>query len=459
MPSTPLSLLELNNTIKEVIDNNFAGSYWVTGEISELKINPTGHCYIELIQKAEMNDRIVARSRATIWANTFRMIKPYFETTTNQPLSIGMGIMVKVSIEFHEVYGLSLNITDIEPAYTVGELALRKQKVIQQLDEEGVLHMNKELELPFLCQKIAVISSLTAAGYEDFYDQLIHNQFHYKFYLKLFPALMQGEEAEKSIIEALDTVYHYESLFDAVVIIRGGGSKADLSCFDSYWLAYHITQFPLPVLTGIGHEQDDSVADLVAHSRFKTPTAVAAFLVDLSVRRNSELDQLHEEITSKSEELITDSKDKLETKISTFTSKTKELVQKRKSKLQNFNYLLVSSVRQLVHHKEIVLNKKEINLKLSSVRFKENLQKMIANYSRNLLKELNFTFSNTLHTLERKHDKIIYLDPKRILKRGYSITMKNGTVLKDTKSIEEGDQLETILYKGKIISALKKKSL
>ncbi|MBN2522903.1 MAG: exodeoxyribonuclease VII large subunit [Bacteroidales bacterium] len=459
MPPTPLSLLELNNTIKEVVDNNFAGSYWVTGEISELKINPTGHCYIELIQKAEMNDRIVARSRATIWVNTFRMIKPYFETTTNQSLSIGMGIMVKVSVEFHEVYGLSLNITDIEPAYTVGELALRKQKIVQQLDEEGVLHMNKELELPFLCQKIAVISSLTAAGYEDFHDQLVNNPFHFKFYLKLFPAIMQGEDAEKSIIEALEKVYHYESLFDAVVIIRGGGSKADLSCFDSYWLAYHITQFTLPVLTGIGHEQDDSVADLVAHSRFKTPTAVAAFLVDLFAGRYSELNRLQEEITSKSKELMSDSKDVIETKISIFTSKIKELVQKRKSNLQNFNYLLVSSVRKLVHRKEMLLNKKEINLRLSSGKFKEYPQNMLENYTGNFIKQLNFTFANNLNKLDRMHDKIIYLNPEKILKRGYSITMKNGTVLKSTKTIEEGDQLVTILYKGKLISVLKKKSL
>ncbi len=457
MQSTPLSLLELNTRIKEVVSTSLEQSYWITGELSEMKTNPSGHCYLELIQKDKNSDQIVARSRAMIWANTFRMIKPYFETTTNQVLSIGLGLMVKVSVEFHEVYGLSLNITDIEPAYTVGELALRKQKVIQKLDEEGVLKMNKELNLPFLCQKIAVISSSTAAGYEDFCDQLLNNPYHYTFYLKLFPAIMQGEDAEKSIISALDKIYNFESLFDVVVIIRGGGSKADLSCFDTYWLAYNITQFPLPVFTGIGHEQDDSVADLVAHSRFKTPTAVASFLIDSLTEHDSELCQLEEQIIAKSKELIRSSKEILRSNITSITIKTKALVLRKNSILQSFNYVFVSSVKQLTHHKEILLKKREISLNISSKRYRDGKHHTLNNVVEILKKHLNFTFVQKLNQLERMDDKIVYLNPRQILKRGYSISIKSGKVLKDSNSIKVGDQLETILYKGKIISVLKKK--
>ncbi len=459
MQSSPLSLLELNNQIKEVIDNHLERTYWVTGEISEIKTNISGHCYLELIQKDEISDQIVARSRATIWSTAFRMIKPYFETTTNHTLSNGLSILVKVSVQYHEVYGLSLNISDIEPSFTIGELALQKQKIIQKLDEEGVLEMNKELELPFLCQKIAIISSSTAAGYQDFAEQLQNNASNYKFYIKLFPATMQGEEAEKSIIAALDRIYKYESLFDVVVIIRGGGSKADLSCFDTYWLAYHITQFPLPVFTGIGHEQDDSVADLVAHTRFKTPTAVAAYLVDSFAEHDAEIYQFQEQIVLKSKELIESAKNNLYTNITSITRKIKELVFEKNTILQNFNYSFVTYVKQMIHRKELQLNKKEINLSSASKKVSDYKSQTLFNYSKLLKKHIDFTFLTKMNVLDRMNDKITYLNPEKVLKRGYSISMKNGRAIKDASSLEIEDKIETILFKGKITSVLTKKKL
>jgi len=459
MQSSPLSLLELNNQIKEVINNQLEKAYWVTGEISEIKTNLSGHCYLELIQKDEISDQIVARSRATIWATTFRMIKPYFETTTNHTLSNGLSILVKVNVQYHEVYGLSLNISDIEPSFTIGELALQKQKVIQKLDEEGVLEMNKELETPFLCQKIAIISSSTAAGYQDFTEQLQNNAFNYKFYIRLFPANMQGEEAEKSIIAALDRIYKFESLFDVVVIIRGGGSKADLSCFDTYWLAYHITQFPLPVFTGIGHEQDDSVADLVAHLRFKTPTAVAVYLVDSFAEHDAEIYQFQEQIVLRSKELIGSAKDNLTTNITNITRKIKELVLGKNNILQNFNYSFVSYVKQMIHRKELQLNRKEINLSIASKKLSDNKYQNLHNYSKILKKHLDFTLITKINLLDRMNDKITFLDPEKVLKRGYSISMKNGKAIKDASSLEIEDKIETILYNGKITSVLKKKQL
>ncbi|NJK86329.1 MAG: exodeoxyribonuclease VII large subunit [Bacteroidales bacterium] len=237
--------------------------------------------YLELIEKDEKRDCFIAKSKATIWNSTFRMIKPYFETTTGTRLSAGIKILVKAVVEFHELFGLNLNIVDIEPTFTVGELVRKKREIINRLTEEGVLDMNKELEFPRLPKRIAVISSETAAGFGDFVDQLINNPFGYCFHIKLFPATMQGDESEKSMVKALEKIHHNISSFDVVVIIRGGGSQADLECFNNYWVSLHVAQFPLPVLTGIGHEKDECIVDLVAYTNLKTPTAVAEYLIDI----------------------------------------------------------------------------------------------------------------------------------------------------------------------------------
>ena len=292
MENNPLSLYELLGGVKMSLKSSLPPAYWVTAEISEMKVNYSGHCYLELIEKDSSGESIKAKARATIWASVYRMIQPYFETATRSKLAAGMKVMVKVSVEFHELYGFSLNITDIEPSYTVGEMALKKQEIINRLIAEGVFEMNKSQYLGDLPRRIAVVSSKTAAGFGDFMDQLARNDFGYKFYVKLFPAVMQGAEAEQSIIAALDAVFEQEAHFDLVVIIRGGGSQSDLNCFNSYWLAYHICQFPLPVLTGIGHEQDETIADLVAHTRLKTPTAVAEFLIGIFRQADQKINDL-----------------------------------------------------------------------------------------------------------------------------------------------------------------------
>ncbi|MCK5170666.1 MAG: exodeoxyribonuclease VII large subunit, partial [Bacteroidales bacterium] len=213
------TLLELNKNIQEKINSNFPNSIWVIAEISELKVNKNGHCYIELVEKDAITDNIIARSRATIWAFTYRMIRPYFENTTGHELSPGIKILVQANIEFHELYGFSLNVTDIDPKYTLGDLAQKKAETLKKLESEGVLNMNKEQVFPIVPQKIAIISSNTAAGYEDFINQLENNSENYKFYYRLFPAIMQGEKADNSIIEALEKIYEYENIFDIVVII------------------------------------------------------------------------------------------------------------------------------------------------------------------------------------------------------------------------------------------------
>ena len=274
-----LSLYELNNLVRSRLEHAFPEEYWVQAELSDVRSNATGHCYLELIEKDARGNNLIARARAMIWNQVYRLLKPYFEQETGQAFVSGLKVLVKVTVGFHELYGYSLTILDIDPSYTLGDMARRRREILAKLEEEGVLTLNKELEMPLLPQRIAVISSATAAGYGDFCNQLAGNPYGYVFYPRLFPAMMQGERVEESIIGALNRIYSHAEAWDVVVIIRGGGATSDLSNFDSYLLAANCAQFPLPIITGIGHERDDTVIDAVAHTRVKTPTAAAEYLI------------------------------------------------------------------------------------------------------------------------------------------------------------------------------------
>lgn len=455
MQENTLSLLELNSLIRNVIREHTERSYWVTGEISELKVNLSGHCYLELIQKDEDTDQILARSRAMIWAQNFRLIKPYFETTTGQMLGEGIAVMVKVSVDFHELYGLSLHIQDIEPKYTVGELALRKQKIIDRLTEEGVIDMNKELELPFLCQKIAVISSPTAAGYEDFCNQLDGNPYGYKFYMKLFPAVMQGDEAVSSMVEALEHIFEYETFFDLVVIIRGGGSQTDLNCFNSYELAYHITQFPLPVLTGIGHEQDDSVTDRVAHTRLKTPTAVATFLIDMMAELENRLDEWTERVMESVHTCITEERFRLNNTSYRFQNSLKDSLNRHGRRLSQANFQLYNNSKVKISSAYRVVDKIGSKVASKSLSIPGEAMHDLISQSKYLKQLLIHRKTGLVQRLEFIEGKLKAYDPARVLERGYSITLKDGKPIKDSKDLHKDDLITTLFKKGKAESIIK----
>ena len=285
--------------VRDAIRDALPDYYWVTAEIGELKENSfSRHCYLELIEKNTLTHQITAKSRAVIWANTYPFVKHLFESRTNTEFGTGIKVLVKVSVDFHELYGFSLTITEIDPSYTVGEMHLRKAQIIGQLEDEGIIGMNKELPLPMLLSRVAVISSPSAAGYGDFINHLNESPWGNRFAIKLFPAVMQGDKTESSVIAALDRIHRHIELFDAVVIIRGGGATSDLNFFDSYPLAANCAQFPLPILTGIGHERDESIVDIVAHTRLKTPTAVAGFLIDRFTDCVALLDELAQDIAS-----------------------------------------------------------------------------------------------------------------------------------------------------------------
>lgn len=272
-----LTLFQLNRVVRKTLDENLEPSYWVIAEIGEMRLHASGHCYLELVEKEE--DKIIAKLRGTIWAYTYRNLSIWFENITGQALKKGLKILFNANVQFHELYGLSLNIKDIDANFTLGERARRRQEIIEQLKQDGVFDLNKQLVLPTVAQNIAIISSPSAAGFGDFTAQVENNQRGYRFRIKLYKAVMQGEKAVESMINALLTVANEAEQPDVVAIIRGGGSQIDLDCFDSYDLAAHVAQFPIPVLTGIGHERDETITDMVAHTRLKTPTAVAEFLV------------------------------------------------------------------------------------------------------------------------------------------------------------------------------------
>ena len=275
-----MTLLQLQERIREGIEEAVPPVVWITAEIGELKMHSSGHCYLEFVSYREKGHAVAAKARGTIWSSTFRLLKPYFETTAGVALASGLNVLVKVQVSFSPIYGLSLNVLDIDPSFTVGELELKRQQTIARLKDEGCFDMNSSLQIPSLPRRIAIISSPTAAGYRDFMKQLHGNEGGFRFHTELFSAQMQGEEAPGSIVAALEEIASRESEFDAVAIIRGGGAAMDLVCFDDYTIAVNIAQFPLPVVTGIGHDHDFHIADMVAHTWLKTPTAAADFFVD-----------------------------------------------------------------------------------------------------------------------------------------------------------------------------------
>ena len=453
-----ITLLELNKSIQDSLKNNFPGSIWIIAEISELKVNRNGHCYLELIEKDAITDNIIAKTRATIWAFTFRMLKPYFESTTGHELIPGIKILIQAKIEFHELYGLSLNITDIDPNYTLGDIAQKRIEILKSLDEDGVLNMNKEVSFPIVPQKIAVISSDTAAGYQDFINQLTNNTYDFKYYIKLFPSLMQGVQAEDSIIASLEKIFDYEDLFDIVVIIRGGGSQADLNCFDSYLLASNIAQFPLPVLTGIGHDKDESIIDIVAHQKLKTPTAVAEYIIEKTYEFDDYLNLQKDKLSNYIFDYIDEQKNNISNYITKLIPLARTIVDKNSFFLKITAEQLRNKSQKSIHAKinqvstySSVLElfaKKELNKKISNLfllknkldnRFKLNIQKQ------NLI-------------LENNSDKIKLLNPENILQRGYSITYKNGKRIKNINELEKNDTIITKLFSGFIRSTVEEKS-
>lgn len=474
-----LSLSELNSLVKEALQGAFPEQVWVVAEIGEMKVNRNGHCYLELVEKDNESEEITARAKATIWSWQFRFIQPYFETSTGQTLSAGLRVLISVTIEFHEVYGYSLNIKDIDSTYTLGDLARRRMEIIRRLTDEGVIDMNKEIPIPDVPSRIAVISSPTAAGYEDFINQLTNNQAGYRFYTRLFPATMQGNDAAGSIMASLDSIYEFDHLFDVVVIIRGGGSQLDLTCFDDYELALNIAQFPLPVLTGIGHEKDDTIADLVANTRLKTPTAVAEFLIGKYDEASAEIEELESAFFDLINNRLNEENKRIESAVRLLKPLISSRIERSNYKLQQQSRSTKSLVKQVLNRQQFriiqlsdylkaechslfkVKNGELISLATkTSFRTKFGLaseKQAIEENERRLVRGMKQMFEKQSEKLELLLRTKQLVDPKTILERGFSITLKDGKAVKNSIELESGDQLETIFAHGKVKSTISEK--
>ena len=426
-----ITLYELNSLVRQTIEIGLPKSYWVEAEISELRENG-GHCYLELIEKDKRYNTPIAKASARCWRQTWGMVKPYFENTTGQQLRAGMKVLIEVYAQFHEAYGFSWIISDIDPNYTLGDMARKRQEIIKRLKEEGVFDLNKQLDLPLFSQRIAVISSKSAAGYGDFANQLYGNQYGYYFEAELFAATMQGEDVERSIIKALNAINDRCDDFDCVVIIRGGGATSDMSGFDALELAENVANFPLPIITGIGHDRDECILDMVSHTRVKTPTAAAALLID----------NLHT-----AERRIDDARQR----IANLTSRKMEVEKLRLSRLAERLPALFGSVKDKQEARLDILQ--ERLFRLAEIRL-SNCENIVGQ----LEKKISLTAEHLLmvekHRLELLEGRAQNLDPQLLLRRGYSITLVGGKALRDPSQVKQGDKIETRLEKGTIISTI-----
>lgn len=421
-----LSLYELNNLIKLALKECFPDRFWVRAELSEVRTTAAGHCYVEFIEKDNRNGNIVAKMRGNIWANTFRLLKPYFEEETGQSFVGGLSVLVQVTVDFHEIYGPSLTITDIDPSFTVGDMMRQRLEIIRRLKEEQILDRNKALTFPVLPQRLAIVSSASAAGFDDFTNQLRNNSAGYTFYHKLFPALMQGEQAEGSILKALTNIERQQAAFDAVVIIRGGGAVSDLNCFDSYALAKRCATFPLPIVTGIGHERDESILDMVAHSRMKTPTAAAEYLISCFEESEKELYQ----------------------QFGTIASMVKGKIESEANRLKNLGFMLS-------HCSNLSLNNAAANLTNTLHLLKSGVRSQFQK-EESLLKDLRYAINTSVtrrmsaeaNRLALFEQTIRLSSPETMLRKGFTLTTKNGKAVRSASDLRAGDQIVTHFADG-----------
>lgn len=405
-----ITLSELQRLVKETLHERFALPVWVSAEISEVKVNYSGHCYLELVEKGGDNGVPTAQSRAVIWRTAYSRIAGYFEAETGQRLAAGIKILAKVSVTYHELYGFSLQITDIDPAYTLGDMERQRQQTIDQLRKEGVWDMNREVGMPAVVQRIAIVSSANAAGYQDFCKEI--GKSPYRFRLTLFDAFMQGAAAEESIVAALCAVADRMDEFDAVVIIRGGGSASDLNCFNAYRLCTHVAQFPLPVLTGIGHDKDTSVADMVAHTALKTPTAAAGWLVERMAGIDGWLDHAALQLHAMTGSAIHASEVRLERLSGEIRQLSGELLTRQRLRMEHLAEQLPQAARDFLARQATRLG---------------NAAELVAGRS-----------------------------PERILRLGFAVVRTGGKAVLSATDVRQGDMLEIEVADGRIESTVRR---
>lgn len=427
--STHMTLLELNSLVSEVLENAMPRQYWVEAELSDVN-ERRGHLFAELVEKDESSNTPVARASAKCWASTWYSLKRTFERITGEQLRTGMKVLLKVYVQFHPAYGFSWIITDIDPTFTLGDLAKRRMEIIAQLKAEGIFDMQKQLSLPMFCQHIAVISSATAAGYGDFCNHLHNNPYGFFFQTTLFHAVMQGEQIESSVIDALNRIFDADEEYDCVVIIRGGGATSDMSGFDTLNLAENVANFHIPIITGIGHERDECILDMISYHRVKTPTAAADFLLS------------HLENTSRTIDNLAD-------RLARSAARYLETERVRMKGISSKIPILFSMVKASQTNRIEILSKRIENALRQKTEQENHRLQMLQQTIEMGAKQ---AIEKERHRLSLLAQKALSLDPEIILKRGYSITLSGGKVVTDASKVMKGEILETRLANGTVLS-------
>lgn len=453
MPQS-ISLSQLQALIRRGIDNAHPLPYWVTAEISELKVNYSGHCYLELVEKGGENHVPKAKVSAVIWRSSYPMIASYFQSMTGQELGAGLKVLVKAVVAYHELYGLSLQVTDIDPAYTLGDMAQQRQQTILRLQQDGVFDMNREQPLPAVIQRIAVVSSRNAAGYQDFMKEISASR--YRFGITLFDAFMQGAEAEESIVRALGEVADRADRFDALVVIRGGGSQSDLGCFNSYRLCCYLAQFPLPVLAGIGHDKDQSVADLVAAVSLKTPTAVAVYLKDGMARFDEGLDALDEALRDEAEAVFQRQRDRLRTAAFALDRIATQGTQSVRMRLEQLRGTLRHAAANALRRREDRAVALQEQLRQSARFAFSNGNFRIDNFSAMLRHRSREYLASRAKALSLLGDLAATHDPKRILDMGFAVVRSAAGTVTDATCLQPGDSVEIVMRRRTIEAKIDK---
>jgi len=451
MRSKIYSLLEFNQVLRRTLESEYPDRYLITAEIASLKVDQKGHCYLDLVERDERS--VVAQIRATIWTYQFRGISKRFKTATGMELSKGLKVMIEAGLSFHERYGISLNVTDIDPSYTLGEMALKRREILLRLEKEGLLEKNRLLEIPLVPLNIAVISSPGAAGYEDFVRHLKDNPYSYPFAISLYSAVMQGDSAESSIVSAIHKCSEKQDDLDLIVIIRGGGGVADLHCFDSYEIGKAIAGLRVPVISGIGHERDRTVVDEVAHTSVKTPTAAASLLIETVREFDIRISEMESRLVRAHRSLIDDH-------LAILYRYTRDIEKETTRYLVQEEERMGSLEGSLGYTKKMIIN---LSGKLDSlmrsisvsIRHKTREQRRILVHTYTILKTHVRSFMSMRESILRDRNSTIrHLDPVSVLKRGYTLTYKNGSLLKDIRGIFEGDKIRTVLHEGTVTSSV-----
>ena len=430
-----ITLREFNNRIKRLLNNPAVCNCWICADLSDVNVRG-GHCYLELLEKDERTGATVAKMRGIIWANRFAYLRQKFVQVTGQDLRSGLKVMLEVSVNYHEQYGISLIITDIDPSYTLGDMERLRREILARLKADGIIDMNKQLDFPAVPQRIAIVSAAGAAGYGDFMNQLHHNAYGLQFYTCLFPAVMQGKETVASVTAALDRINSHIDLFDCVVIIRGGGSTSDLNSFDDYNLAANVAQFPLPVVVGIGHERDVTILDYVACRRVKTPTAAAELLIGCGVEALARIDELRETIVSIAREYITEAQLQMQYLTSTIPLVAGNIVERNRTRLQHIMQIvpLTAQSRIAQGNERLLFFLKQMQQASAQTIMREKMR------------------------LTAIYEKVQILSPQNTLRRGYSLTTVNGHAVTDASQLAAGDTITTHLANGTVTSTINKLS-